>query len=138
MNHHFEQMPIPRGKVFLRSMPMALLIPLGAWAVIGIIRLDEIMLFVGMIALVVHFIAYLVVGGLIFAVLPDEYSVVWEPEVGCFLGAFLGGMTLCLPAFLDGSFRSNPQGVVVVFLVGAFYGVVTASVAIYERRTFLN
>lgn len=127
-------------QAWLGSVCKVLLCPLGVWVLIAILGFpwllggSVILLIAGLVGMVVHFIAYMVVGILIYEVFWRECPVFWTWMVGLPLGSMLGGVsTSGLVILVEGTWNPPASDVLPIFVVGAVYGVFTAAAAIFTN-----
>ena len=126
-------------QAWLGSLKKVLLWPLIVWVLIAIMGFpflclaSVLYLVAGIVGMVVHFIAYMVIGLFIYEICWRSCPVLWTWELGLPLGMILGGFTTATLVFLlDGTPSSlSVQELFLAFMVGALYGFLTAAAAIY-------
>ena len=122
-----------------RSLSRALLWPLGIYFLFGITLLSEglggmiLALFAGVVGLVIHFIAYCVVGLPVYICFWRTWPRLWTWQIGLPVGGLFGGFTLgLLNLILNGHFSASEFRS--AFIFGGAYGMVTAVAAITSRQ----
>ena len=125
------------AQAWLGSLTRVLLWPLAVLASIALLGLpflvhaSVLLLFAGLVGMVVHFAAYMVIGLLIYQVCWNDCPLLWSWKIGLPLGMVVGGVTTsALVILAEGTWNPPGTDILPVFMIGGLYGLVTAAAAI--------
>jgi hypothetical protein len=135
--------PKTAGKAWLRSLPVALSLPVPIWIINELVsspsseKLSPLFFTVLGVAVFVHLIAYAIFGLPIFyRFYSSPTSMIWDIRTVLAFGGILGIIGICLTLFLFG-YSTDRFKDPMVYVSGFGYGVATA-IAAYLVRPIKN